>query len=107
VVDDDPGIRQINYNVLARSGQTRTTTAAADGRWLLELKPLPANAEGRELTASCRNNQATIKNVLVGEVWLLGGQSNMEMPLWLRGDGMKNAEGTRLAVDADHPWCES
>jgi sialate O-acetylesterase len=50
--------------------------------------------------------RVSIRDVVVGEVWLLGGQSNMEMPLWWRGDsdGMKNAEGTRLVLGTDHPW---
>lgn len=89
---------------VAFAGQTKTGKANSDGTWVVQFKALKANSEGRELTATCGTNQVTIKDILVGEVWLLGGQSNMEMPLWLRGDGMKNAEGTRLVLDTDHPW---
>jgi sialate O-acetylesterase len=86
------------------AGKTTSVTAASDGSWLLELPPMPANASGRELAASCGSEQAAIQDVLVGDVWLLGGQSNMQMPLWWRNDGMEKVEGKRLALHTDHDW---
>jgi len=88
------------------AGQQLRCTAGADGAWQAVLEPLSAESGGRELTVSSGDQQVTVQDVLVGEVWLLGGQSNMEMPLWWRGDsdGMKNAEGTRLVLGTDHPW---
>jgi sialate O-acetylesterase len=86
------------------AGRKQTATAAADGTWLVTLDARPASAEPRELVVSASGTSVKCADVLVGEVWLLGGQSNMEMPLWLRGDGMKCAEGTRLVLDTDHPW---
>jgi sialate O-acetylesterase len=76
------------------AGQTAPATAGDDGRWVATLKPLEASSEGRELTASGGTAKVTIKDVLVGEVWLLGGQSNMSFPLWVRNDGFtaKDAE---------------
>jgi len=72
---------------IAFAGQKRTATAAADGTWLITLRPMPASAEPRELVVSAAGAGAaalTVRcaDVLVGEVWLLGGQSNTEMPLW-------------------------
>ena len=69
------------------AGQTQTTTANATGNWQVRLSALPASAEPRNLTvtagatlqASTGSRQLT--NVLVGEVWLAAGQSNMEFPL--------------------------
>ena len=59
------------------AGQTKSTTAAADGKWMVTLDPLPASVAPRELRAGpCR-----IQNVLVGDVWLGSGQSNMQWPL--------------------------
>lgn len=86
--------------------QQRQVTAGVDGTWQAELDPLAAASEGRELTVTAGEERVSIRDVVVGEVWLLGGQSNMEMPLWWRGDsdGMKNAEGTRLVLGTDHPW---
>lgn len=88
------------------AGQRKTATADADGRWLLSLDPLAASSEPHRLTAEAAGSRVDIADVLIGEVWLLGGQSNMEMPLWWRGDadGMRNAEGTRLTLGTNHPW---
>ena len=59
--------------------QQAETTAAADGTWSLSLKPMPASAEGRALKVQeVGGNEVTVQDVLVGEVWLASGQSNME-----------------------------
>ena len=57
--------------------KTVTTKAAADGKWTVKLKT-PAAAKGQSVTVSGENT-ITINNVLVGEVWLCTGQSNMEL----------------------------
>jgi sialate O-acetylesterase len=90
---------------VAFAGQTKTAAAETNGSWLVTLDPLPASAEPRELTVSSATTTVKISNILIGEVWLLGGQSNMEMPLWWRGesDGMQNAPNTRLALGTNHP----
>jgi sialate O-acetylesterase len=58
------------------AGQSRTATAAADGRWSVTLGPLTASAAGRTLTVRGRDT-VTLDGVVVGEVWLCAGQSNM------------------------------
>ena len=58
-------------------GQTQTATAAADGSWKVSLSGLKAGAPST-LTIRGRNT-ITIQDVLVGEVWLGSGQSNMAM----------------------------
>jgi sialate O-acetylesterase len=72
------------------SGQTNVTVAGADGKWMVKLAPLPASATPQVLTVSGTTTRE-VKDVLVGEVWLCSGQSNMQLPLWnpannLRGD---------------------
>ncbi|HEY0945058.1 MAG TPA: sialate O-acetylesterase [Opitutaceae bacterium] len=62
------------------AGQTAHATADADGRWILYLDTLPANATPAELVATGRNT-VIVRDVLVGEVWLCSGQSNMEWPV--------------------------
>lgn len=59
--------------------QRRMTTADAQGKWSLELPPLPASAEARELKISGGKSAESVRfrDVLVGEVWLASGQSNM------------------------------
>ena len=61
---------------VAINGQTQTATAGADGRWMVHLSPLKA---GGPYTATVSGqNKITIADVLVGEVWLASGQSNMD-----------------------------
>jgi hypothetical protein len=57
--------------------KSAVTHAGADGAWRVDLPALEASAEGRELKA----NGAIVRDVLVGEVWLASGQSNMAFPL--------------------------
>jgi sialate O-acetylesterase len=62
------------------AGQTVFGTADKYGRWMVELAPLMASSEGREMTITGADiaESVTIRNVVVGEVWLLSGQSNMQ-----------------------------
>lgn len=62
------------------AGQTAQATAGADGRWILYLDTLPASTTPAELVVSGKNT-VTVRDVLVGEVWLCSGQSNMEWPV--------------------------
>ena len=54
--------------------------ADASGRWLVRLEALPATAQPLELVAS-GTTTVTVRDVLIGDVWLLSGQSNMEWPV--------------------------
>lgn len=54
------------------------TTAGRDGRWRLALDT-PAASGGQQLTV-CGKDTVVIRNILIGEVWLCSGQSNMEFP---------------------------
>jgi sialate O-acetylesterase len=67
------------------AGQKAATTAK-DGRWLVRLKALPAG--GPYTMTIAGENTVTISDVLVGEVWVCSGQSNMERQLGLR-EGQK------------------
>jgi sialate O-acetylesterase len=53
----------------------------ADGRWQVELAPLPARSEPATLVITQGDTKVERKNILVGDVWVCGGQSNMEWPL--------------------------
>lgn len=59
-----------------------------EGRWLAELPPQKA-CQGAVLTVRCGEAEKVMTNVAVGEVWLCGGQSNMEMELQNIQDGRK------------------
>ena len=59
------------------AGQTKKTKTGDDGKWTVSLDPLKANENGSALTITGKN-KITLENVLVGEVWICSGQSNME-----------------------------
>jgi sialate O-acetylesterase len=62
------------------AGQSKTATPDASGKWMVKLDPLNASAESRVMTIA-GNNTLLLEDVLVGEVWLASGQSNMEWSL--------------------------
>lgn len=64
------------------AGQKKTTKADASGKWAVRLDPMAANAEPQVLKAGA----ATVQDVLVGEVWLASGQSNMEWEMGWKPD---------------------
>lgn len=76
----DPGE---NVTVKLRD-TTATATTGADGKWSVKLKDLKPGEAG-EMTIAGKNI-LTIQNVLVGEVWVCSGQSNMEMNVASSGD---------------------
>lgn len=58
------------------AGQTKTAKAGADGKWTVKLDAVPANAKPATITIKGSSTKE-LKNVLVGEVWICSGQSNM------------------------------
>jgi len=82
------------------AGQTRSTRADAQGRWLVKLGNLRASAVPQTLVVTADETRA-LTNILVGEVWLASGQSNMEKPIG-RQSGQKptfNAEAELAAAN--------
>src|SRR5689334_5645863 len=59
--------------------QTKTVTADKNGNWRIDLNKESAGGPFQLIVKG--NNTITINNVLVGEVWVCSGQSNMEMPI--------------------------
>ena len=66
--------------------ETKKTTADKDGRWRVNLDALHANSTPATMIISGKNN-IELKNILVGEVWLVSGQSNMQFTLAESKDG--------------------
>ncbi len=73
------------------AGQKKTAKADAEGKWSLKLDALTASAEPQTLTIGDK----TINDVLVGEVWLGSGQSNMAMTV----DRSNDVEGSKAAAN--------
>lgn len=60
------------------AGQSIRATVDADGNWTAELAPMTASFEPRQMSISDGRTSIRLKDILVGEVWLASGQSNME-----------------------------
>ena len=61
--------------------QKKTAVAGKDGKWMLELDEMKASAEPAEMVITEKGGKTeTLKNILVGEVWMASGQSNMRWP---------------------------
>jgi len=85
------------------AGQNVTAKANAAGAWKLQLTALAVSKENRTLTATGKANTLTVKNVLVGEVWLCSGQSNMELPLWNQTPRFRDRNGFLVSQFANYP----
>ena len=66
---------------ISGGGVEATATADASGKWITKLNALKASSTPFELTVSAPSGSVTIKDVLVGDVWLCSGQSNMAFPV--------------------------
>jgi len=63
------------------AGQSVATKAGKDGRWQVALKELQPGPPRQMVVTGSSGSKITLKNILVGEVWVCSGQSNMEWPL--------------------------
>ena len=86
---------------VAMAGQTASTTAGSDGKWLVHLAPMKAGGPFR-LTIS-GSNQIVLTDILVGEVWVASGQSNMERQLGLRVGQQPIDHWEKEAAAASYP----
>ena len=79
------------------AGQTVATTADAAGKWRVTLAALPANAMPTVMVVKGKNT-LTLTNIVVGEVWIASGQSNMEFALYYTYDAALD-----IAASAHYP----
>jgi sialate O-acetylesterase len=91
------GWADVDEEVTVKMGSaTATTEAAKDGTWKVTLPAQKADGKARTITIT-GNNTIELKDVLIGEVWIGSGQSNMEWAL-------SNTQGSVEAIaEADHP----
>tara|TARA_R100000027_G_scaffold53229_1_gene42055 strand:+ start:43718 stop:45298 length:1581 start_codon:yes stop_codon:yes gene_type:complete len=72
-------------------------TQAIDGKWRVVLEPLEATTDPIEFLVEGPDQVLTLQNVVVGDVWICGGQSNMVWPLG------KSHKGKSEIWQANHP----
>jgi len=82
--------------VVSFQKQKLTVVTNADGKWRIDLKPLKADFAPQTLTIEGKN-KIELRDILVGEVWLLAGQSNMQRLL------RETANGEAVQKQANHP----
>ena len=71
----DPGTK----STVEFAGQKKSAKAGKDGKWMLKLAPLKASFDPSEMVITdSKGNKVVLDNILVGEVWLASGQSNMQ-----------------------------
>jgi sialate O-acetylesterase len=88
------------------AGQSQSATADPNGRWKVTLSALPASSEPQTMTiagSQPANQKSQIANVLVGEVWICSGQSNMERQLGLRPPQKPIANWEQEVAEANYP----
>ena len=78
------------------AGQSKKAIAAMDGTWRVKLDPMRANATPATMIVSGKNT-IELQSILIGEVWLVAGQSNMQRLL------SETANGEAAIGAANHP----
>jgi len=69
------------------AGKTASGTADKDGAWKATLPAMEASSRPAAMTIEGKGGKATLENILIGDVWVLGGQSNMQMGISRVNDG--------------------
>ncbi len=82
--------------VVKWNGDSYRTTVSSDSLWRTSVRTPLADGVSRTLTVRSGREKVEIKDVVLGEVWLCSGQSNMEMPL--SGFGFQEVEGAVEAI---------
>ena len=96
--------------VVSFAGQKKTVTAnPATGAWMVELEPMEASKESRQLKVTEMRkgktvNEVTVKDVLVGEVWLCSGQSNADCPIWGDNPRYRDGWGSMMLTSVNKPF---
>ncbi len=79
-------------------GNSSAQTVVSDGKWLVKLPAVNEYADGLEMTVSCGGYNRKFTDIAVGEVWLAGGQSNMEYELQNCTTGKQHLENDKPNV---------
>ena len=87
--------------MIAFAGQSVRTKANENGRWKVKLEPMKTSVKGRSMKITSGLERVIIEDVLVGDVWFAGGQSNMDYKV--SGMARRLTEGKTLADGANYP----
>ena len=73
------------------AGDTTSTRCDSEGRWRVTLTEKKPSNKGDELKLTSGNQELILHDILVGEIWLCSGQSNMDFPLARATGGLADA----------------
>jgi sialate O-acetylesterase len=91
-----------NLSIVTGWNKIKTNlTADKNGKWLIKVKTTEAGGP-YNITIAASKEKLTLKNILLGEVWLCSGQSNMQMPVQGWGAGMLLNGSNELIFNADN-----
>jgi sialate O-acetylesterase len=102
-------LRKVNVEF---AGQKKTAVVGRDGEWRVDLDPMDASCEGRTMTISQLSpgfffdsvvDKVEVKDVLVGEVWIASGQSNMECPIRYSAPRYRDGNGAFMIQKTHKP----
>ena len=88
----DPG-EKVTVRLGARE---KTATADKDGNWKVTMAAMKCSDKGATMTVSGKN-KIEFENILIGEVWVCSGQSNMQWSL------NRSTNGKKAIAEADYP----
>ncbi|MGJ8655192.1 MAG: sialate O-acetylesterase [Akkermansiaceae bacterium] len=82
------------------AGQKLTSKTGGDGKWVVDFKGLKASKKGAKMSITSGKEVREITDVVVGEVWIASGQSNMEWSIRKSdsAEGAKNAKDDLLRI---------
>ena len=78
--------------------QSLKTSSDDKGKWEVQLKPMKASKEPQKMIIKSAKNQVVLDNILVGEVWLASGQSNMEYVMQRNRNYLKPKNGEDIQM---------
>jgi sialate O-acetylesterase len=83
------------------AGQKKTAETGADGKWMIKLSPLKSSDQPAEMVITASDGKKVVlKNLLVGEVWMASGQSNMQ---WIASKSDASHLIAALAAKGENP----
>ena len=85
------------------AGNFAETCADQNGEFILTFPAMEAGGEYILEVNNSKNQTIKLENILIGEVYLASGQSNMEMPLWGTQLFWSSYKGDEVVAQADHP----
>ena len=87
------GYAEDGENVTVSINGQKVSAVTIDGKWIVRLEPMKAGGP-YEMTIKGKN-EIILKNIMIGDVWLLGGQSNMDYDILKYLDSKHNPEESK------------